>query len=101
MDDLQFISIFYIVDNFYKDFLQEFERKLIGENGGKRTDCLAILEIIMILLWFNMSGMKDFGHLVHTKYRSVTGFFLNVLSSIACYQCNSKKPQIGINRLNA
>lgn len=44
--------------------------------------------------------MKDFGHLVHTKYRSIAGFFLNIISSVICYQCNPYKPKIIINRLD-
>lgn len=43
--------------------------------------------------------MKDFGHLVWTKYRSCTGYFLNVFSCIAFYQLNPRKPRVNLNRL--
>jgi hypothetical protein len=52
MNDLQLKSIVSIVDNYCKGFLLEFEKRLIGDGERKRMDCLAISEIVMILLWF-------------------------------------------------
>ncbi len=43
--------------------------------------------------------MKDFGHLVWTKYRSMTNYFINVFSCVAFYQLNAAKPRINLNRL--
>ncbi len=43
--------------------------------------------------------LKDFRHLVHTKYRSVTGYFVNVLSSLVAYSLSPVKPRVALNRL--
>jgi len=43
--------------------------------------------------------LKDFKHLVHTKYRSVTGYFVNVLSSLIAYTLNPIKPRVALNRV--
>jgi hypothetical protein len=41
--------------------------------------------------------LKDFYHLVHTKYRSVNGYFTNVLSALIAYILNPSKPSIDLN----
>lgn len=43
--------------------------------------------------------LKDFRHLVHTKYRSKINYFTNVLSSLLAYMLNPNKPAICLNRL--
>lgn len=40
--------------------------------------------------------LKDFKHLVHTKYRSTTNFFMNIFSSITAYQIEENKPSLGL-----
>jgi hypothetical protein len=45
--------------------------------------------------------LKDYKHLVHTKYRSITNFFMNILSSLCSYSLNPKKPKIDLNRIAA
>lgn len=40
--------------------------------------------------------LKDFKHLVHTKYRSTTNFFMNIFSSIVSYQLEENKPNLGL-----
>lgn len=75
MNDLQLMSIFCIVDNFCKGFLQEFEKRLIVSGGRRRTDCLSVSEIIMILLWFNMSGMNCFKHFYFNSFHTLKVYF--------------------------
>jgi hypothetical protein len=43
--------------------------------------------------------LKDFRHLVHTKYRSKINYFTNVLSSLIAYILNPDKPRINLNRI--
>jgi hypothetical protein len=43
--------------------------------------------------------LKDFRHLVHTKYRSKINYFTNILSSLLAYMLNPNKPKICLNRL--
>ena len=43
--------------------------------------------------------LKDFRHLVHTKYRSKINYFTNVLSSLLAYMLNPDKPRICLNRV--
>ena len=43
--------------------------------------------------------LKDFRHLVHTKYRSITNYFTNVLSALIAYMLNPSKPSICLNRV--
>ncbi len=43
--------------------------------------------------------LKDFRHLIHTKYRSVTNYFTNVLSALIAYMINPSKPSICLNRV--
>jgi hypothetical protein len=77
MSDLQLTSLFYFVDNFCKRFLPSWQRFLIN-NGNKnrvRTDCLSISEIIVILLWFNMSGMKCFKHFYQNNFVILKTYF--------------------------
>ncbi len=38
--------------------------------------------------------LKDFRHLVHTKYRSAINYFTNVLSALAAYMLNHNKPSV-------
>ena len=44
--------------------------------------------------------LKDFRHLVRTKYRSKINYFTNILSSILAYMLNPDKPSICLNRLS-
>jgi hypothetical protein len=44
--------------------------------------------------------LKDFRHLVHTKYRSKINYFTNVLSSLLAYMLNPNKPAICLNRVD-
>jgi len=43
--------------------------------------------------------LKDFRHLLHTKYRSVTGYFVNALSALISYTLNPIKPRVTLNRI--
>ena len=43
--------------------------------------------------------LKDFRHLVHTKYRSITNYFTNVLSALIAYMLNPSKSSICLNRV--
>ncbi len=43
--------------------------------------------------------LKDFRHLVHTKYRSVNNYFINILSAVIAYSINHAKPSICLNRI--
>lgn len=40
--------------------------------------------------------LKDFKHLVSSKYRSTTNFFINIFSSITAYQLEERKPNLGL-----
>lgn len=80
MNDLQLTSIFCIVDDFCKGCLLEFEKRLIGDGGRKRTDCLSISEIMMILLWFNMSGMNCFKHFYFNSFHTLKMYFPKIPS---------------------
>jgi transposase len=44
--------------------------------------------------------LKDFRHLVHTKYRSKINYFTNILSSLLAYMLNPNKPRICLNWLS-
>ncbi len=46
-------------------------------------------------------NLKDYKHLVHTKYRSTTNFFMNILSSLCSYSLNPVKPRVNLNRIMA
>jgi hypothetical protein len=46
-------------------------------------------------------NLKDFKHLVHTKYRSVINCFINILSALAAYMINPNKPSICLNKIEA
>jgi len=80
MNDLQLTSIFYTVGDFCKGFLREFEHRLIGDGGRRRTDCLSISEIMTILLWFNMSGMNCFKHFYQNFYTILFIYFPKIPS---------------------
>jgi hypothetical protein len=43
--------------------------------------------------------LKDFRHLVHTKYRSKINYFTNILSALLAYMLNPNKPKICLNRV--
>ena len=43
--------------------------------------------------------LKDFRHLVHTKYRSKINYFTNITSSLLAYMLNPDKPKICLNRI--
>lgn len=40
--------------------------------------------------------LKDFKHLVSSKYRSTINFFMNIFSSITAYQLEENKPNLGL-----
>lgn len=44
-------------------------------------------------------NLKDFKHLVHTKYRSVINYFTNILSALAAYMLNPNKPGICLDQI--
>ena len=64
MTGMQLTPIFCLVDDFCKNILPEFRKKLIsdGKKLRVRKDCLSESEIITILIWFNLSGFKCFKH---------------------------------------
>ena len=43
--------------------------------------------------------LKEFHHLVHTKYRSVNSYFINVLSALISYMLKPSKPAVCLNRI--
>jgi hypothetical protein len=84
MNHLQLISTFYIVDNFCKSFVPEYNKTLLETSKKKRirTDCLSESEIITILLWFNSSGMNCFKHFYEHCYISLSSYF----PELPCYE---------------
>ncbi len=78
MTEMQLTSIFCIIDNFCNQILPEFRKNLIGSVKRKtriRTDCLSESEIMTILIWFNLSGMKCFKHFYFNNYYNLKLFF--------------------------
>lgn len=77
MTEMQLTSIFCFIDDFCKKFFPEFHRNLIanGKATRIRTDCLSEAEMITILIWFNLSGMKCFKHFYLTYYQTIKLFF--------------------------
>jgi hypothetical protein len=69
-----------------KDYISETNKYLLNKRG--------IIETIF-------GKLKDYKHLVHTKYRSTTNFFMNILSSLCYYSLNPTKPKIDLNRIMA
>jgi len=68
------------------------EKKLISETNRSLLKKRGLIETIF-------GKLKDFKHLVHTKYRSTTNFFMNICSSLLSYQLNPRKPRINLNRI--
>ncbi|MCB1213024.1 MAG: IS982 family transposase [Chlamydiia bacterium] len=54
------IALFCIVDDFYKEFEVEWERRLIDNRKRKRASCLAMSEIMTIIIFFHNSGYRTF-----------------------------------------
>lgn len=84
MTGMQLTPIFCLVDDFCKNILPEFRKRLIGD-GKKlrvRKDCLSESEIITILIWFNLSGFKCFKHF----YLSCNVDLRNSFPRIPCYE---------------
>lgn len=84
MTGIQVTPIFCLVDDFCKNILPEFRKRLIGD-GKKirvRTDCLSESEIITILIWFNLSGFKCFKHF----YLSCRPDLQRYFPKIPCYE---------------
>jgi len=84
MTGMQLTPIFCLVDDFCKNILPEFRKKLIGD-GKKlrfRKDCLSESEIITILIWFNLSGFKCFKYF----YLSCKPDLLSHFPKIPCYE---------------
>ena len=84
MTGMQLTPIFCLVDDFCKNILPEFRKKLIGD-GKKlrvRKDCLSESEIITILIWFNLSGFKCFKHFYLSCFLDLKSNF----PRIPCYE---------------
>ena len=64
MTGMQLTPIFCLVDDFCKNILPEFRKRIIGDGKKSRVrkDCLSESEIITILIRFNLSGFKCFKH---------------------------------------
>ncbi len=66
--------------------------KLISETNKILLKKRGVVETIF-------GQLKDFRHLVHTKYRSAINYFTNVLSALAAYMLNPNKPSICLDRI--
>jgi hypothetical protein len=84
MTGMQLTPIFCLVDDFCKNILPEFNKRLIGDGQKLRTrkDCLSESEIITILIWFNPSGFKCFKHF----YLSYNPVLKSNFPRIPCYE---------------
>ena len=71
---------------------QNMKPKVISESNKFLLKKRGIIETIF-------GQLKDFRHLVHTKYRSEINYFTNVLSSLLAYMLNPNKPAICLNRV--
>ena len=71
---------------------QNMKPKSISESNKFLLRRRGIIETIF-------GQLKDFRHLVHTKYRSKINYFTNVLSSLLAYMLNPSKPRIDLNRI--
>lgn len=71
---------------------QNMKPKPISESNKLLLKKRGIIETIF-------GQLKDFRHLVHTKYRSKINYFTNILSSLLAYMLNPNKPSIRLNRL--
>jgi len=72
---------------------QNMKPKPISESNKFLLKKRGIIETIF-------GQLKDFRHLVHTKYRSRINYFTNILSSLLAYMLNPNKPRICLNRLS-
>lgn len=71
---------------------QNMKPKPISESNKFLLKKRGIIETIF-------GQLKDFRHLVHTKYRSKINYFTNILSALLAYMLNPNKPRICLNRL--
>jgi hypothetical protein len=71
---------------------QNMKPKPISESNKFLLHKRGIIETIF-------GQLKDFRHLVHTKYRSKINYFTNILSSLLAYMLNPDKPAICLNRV--
>lgn len=56
------LNIFYVIDNFCKDFEKQFDTRLLGngKNIRNRSFKLTLAEVMTITIWYNQSGYKTF-----------------------------------------
>ncbi len=71
---------------------QNMKPKVISEPNKFLLHKRGIIETIF-------GQLKDFRHLVHTKYRSRINYFTNILSSLLAYMLNPNKTAIHLNRV--
>ncbi len=71
---------------------QNMKPKPISESNKFLLKKRGIIETIF-------GQLKDFRHLVHTKYRSKINYFTNILSSLLAYMLNPNKPSVYLNQL--
>ena len=53
-------KIFYEIDNFCKDFMPNFQKKLISNNKKVNSSKLSESEIMTIIVFFHISGYRTF-----------------------------------------
>lgn len=83
MTEVQLISIYCFIDNFCNQFFLEYHSRLIGNKGRRlriRKDRISEAEIMTILIWFNLSGMKCFKHFYLSFYQNLKLFFPKIPS---------------------
>lgn len=81
---MKLTPLFCLVDDFCKNILPEFRKRLIGDGKKSRVrkDCLLESEIITMLIWFNLSGFKCFKHF----YLSCKPDLQSHFPRISCYE---------------
>lgn len=83
MTEMQLTSIFCLIEDFCNQFFYEYRKRLIG-NGKKnfrfRNDRISEAEIMVILIWFNLSGTKCFKHFYLNYYQNLKLFFPKIPS---------------------
>ncbi len=119
MTGRQLTSIFCFVDDFCKNILPELGKKLrVRKDCLLESDGLHLItkvrqnmkpkpisttnEVLLKkrgIVEITFGQLKDFRHLVHTKYRSKINYFTNVLSALLAYMLNPGKPKICLNRI--
>ena len=145
MDNL--LELYCVVDDFLKDFLPKFEKKLLesGQKKSRKSCSMSLSEIMTIMIYFHQMRFRDFksfytqylkqhlnkefpnllsynrlvelmptiliprkravlesvndqlkniSQIEHSRHRSINNFMVNLLSGIAAYALQPKKPSL-------